>query len=72
MATQPAPDWAALIADLKETEYQNTLLLTALLEWLIESGVAKREEILRKVRELDARVGHGRPKALQSGDHPTA
>ncbi|MDI3256674.1 MAG: hypothetical protein QJR01_02890 [Kyrpidia sp.] len=49
-------DWAALIADLRETEYRNTLLLTALLEWLIEAGIVKREEIIRKIHELDARV----------------
>ncbi|MBX6395645.1 MAG: hypothetical protein IRY98_07985 [Alicyclobacillaceae bacterium] len=54
--TPRSTDWVALIADLKETEYQNTLLLTALLEWLIEAGIVERQAILRKMKELDPLV----------------
>lgn len=56
MPTPRSTDWVALIADLKETEYQNTLLLTALLEWLIEAGIVERQAILRKMKELDPLV----------------
>ncbi|MDI3327773.1 MAG: hypothetical protein QJR06_04425 [Alicyclobacillaceae bacterium] len=46
-------DWAAQIADLRETEYRNTLMLAALFEWLVEAGIVDREKIRQKIRELD-------------------
>lgn len=44
---------AAQIADLKETDYHNTLILTALIELLIEKGVFTRDELVSKAQFLD-------------------
>lgn len=41
------------IADLKDTDYKNTLAITVLIELLIEKKLFTREEFAHKARELD-------------------
>jgi len=41
------------IADLKENNYKNTLVISALIEVLIEKGVFSRKELIKKIEELD-------------------
>jgi len=41
------------IADLKDTDYKNTLALSVLIELLIEKGVFTRQEFALKARELE-------------------
>lgn len=43
----------AQLGDLKENHYKNTLILTALVELLVERGLIRREEVLEKAYELD-------------------
>ncbi|MDI3476806.1 MAG: hypothetical protein PWQ59_331 [Thermoanaerobacterium sp.] len=40
------------IADLKDTEYKNTLAITSLIELLIEKGIISRSEIAKKSYEI--------------------
>ncbi|OEH86565.1 hypothetical protein BHU72_12985 [Desulfuribacillus stibiiarsenatis] len=44
------------IADLKEVDYKNTLVLTALVEILAEKGLITRSEIIERAQALD--LGH--------------
>jgi hypothetical protein len=41
------------IADLKDTDYKNTLAITTLLELLIEKNFFSREEFAKKAIELE-------------------
>ena len=41
------------IADLKDTDYKNTLAITVLIDLLIEKKIFTREEFAHKARELD-------------------
>lgn len=41
------------LADLKDTDYKNTLAITTLLELLIEKNVFTREEFSQKAVELE-------------------
>jgi hypothetical protein len=41
------------IADLKDTDYKNTLAITVLIELLIDKKFFTREEFAYKARELD-------------------
>ena len=41
------------IADLKENDYKNMLVLTALIEILIDKGIIQRKDILQKTKLLD-------------------
>ncbi|MBZ4646155.1 MAG: hypothetical protein PWR27_1146 [Petroclostridium sp.] len=41
------------IADLKENDYKNTLAIVSIIELLIEKGVISKEDLSKKVRELD-------------------
>jgi hypothetical protein len=43
----------AQIADLKEVDYHNTLVITALVELLVEKGIIQRAELLHKTKELE-------------------
>lgn len=43
----------AQISDLKEVDYKNTLVITALVELLVEKGLITRQEILQKAKELE-------------------
>jgi hypothetical protein len=44
---------AGHIADLKDTDYRNTLAAAVLVELLVEKGVFTREEFALKARELE-------------------
>ncbi|UFJ40414.1 hypothetical protein LOK74_20650 [Brevibacillus humidisoli] len=44
---------AAKLADLRDADYHNTLLLDALIELLIEKNVLSHEELHAKARHLD-------------------
>ncbi|TMV48001.1 nitrile hydratase subunit beta [Paenibacillus mesophilus] len=46
-------NWIAKLADLKEDHYRNTLLVTTLMDLLIEKGILTRGEIETRMTELD-------------------
>jgi hypothetical protein len=46
-------DMIAQLADLKEVDYKNTLVLTALVDLLVEKGILTRKEVIQKARQLD-------------------
>ncbi|MCC2684117.1 MAG: hypothetical protein K0R75_1016 [Paenibacillaceae bacterium] len=50
-------DLIGQLADLKEDHYKNILVLSALIDLLIEKGIVTREELTCKALELDAEVG---------------
>jgi hypothetical protein len=43
----------ASLADLKEVDYKNLLLVTALMEMLIEKNIFTEEELKEKLKQLD-------------------
>ncbi|MBO8165116.1 MAG: hypothetical protein H0Z34_15645 [Brevibacillus sp.] len=47
---------AAKLADLREDNYYNSLLLDSLIELLVEKGVISREELYEKARHRDGQV----------------
>ncbi len=47
-------DWIGKLADLKQSHYHNTLLLTALIELLTEKEIIKKREFQKKIAELEA------------------
>lgn len=46
-------DMVAQLSDLKEVDYKNTLLLSTLIELLVEKGIVTRKEIVQKANELE-------------------
>jgi hypothetical protein len=42
------------ISNLKEIDYKNTLVLTSLVELLIEKGFITRKELICKTKEMDS------------------
>jgi hypothetical protein len=42
------------ISNLKEIDYNNTLVLTSLVELLIEKGIITRRELINKTKEMDS------------------
>lgn len=46
-------NWIGKLADLKEEHYRNTLLVTTLMDLLIEKGVLTRQEIETRLAEVD-------------------
>jgi len=46
-------DIIAQLADLKEVDYKNTLVVTALVELLVEKGILQRQDVIQKARQLD-------------------
>lgn len=46
-------DVIAQLADLKEVDYKNTLVLTALVELLVEKGILQRKDVIQKSRQLE-------------------
>lgn len=46
-------DFVAQLADMKEVDYHNTLMVSTLIELLVEKQIVNREEILSVMRELD-------------------
>lgn len=47
-------DMIGKLADLKEANYKNTLILTALIELLIDKDILTRKEILAKASTLES------------------
>lgn len=41
------------LADLKEIDYKNSLVITALIEILVEKGLIERTQVIEKAQELD-------------------
>jgi len=50
----PEVDLIGQIADLKEVDYKNMLILTSLIELFISKGLITRKEVLDKANQLDA------------------
>ncbi|WP_339060787.1 hypothetical protein [Tepidibacillus marianensis] len=50
----PEVDIIGQIADLKEVDYKNMLVLTGLIELLINKGIITRKEVIDKAEQLDA------------------
>lgn len=46
-------NWIGKLADLKEEHYRNTLLVTALMDLLIEKGVLSRGELETRMAQID-------------------
>ncbi|QGQ99836.1 hypothetical protein EHS13_35715 [Paenibacillus psychroresistens] len=46
-------DYIGKLADLKEQHYQNTLILSAMLELLLEKGLLTHQDIEQKAAQLD-------------------
>lgn len=46
-------DIVGKLADLKDQHYRNTLLLSAIVELLIENNILSTTEIDRKIKDLD-------------------
>lgn len=46
----------AKVADMKEVDYQNMLVLHALIDLLIEKGALTREQLISKAHELDGKA----------------
>ena len=42
------------ISNLKEIDYKNTLVLTSLVELLIEKGLITRKELICKTKDMDS------------------
>jgi hypothetical protein len=53
-SSHPDIDVIGKLADLKEDHYKNMLILSAVLDLLIEKGMLTPEEIQAKAWELDA------------------
>ncbi|MDT9725265.1 hypothetical protein DUZ99_09800 [Xylanibacillus composti] len=51
------------LADLKHDHYQHTLVLSAIIELLVEKQILTPEEIHQKVNELDREATPGHPIA---------
>ncbi|SFL97909.1 hypothetical protein SAMN03159341_11348 [Paenibacillus sp. 1_12] len=47
-------NWIAQLADLKHAHYHNSLLVTALIELLVEKGIMTARDIAVMSAELDA------------------
>lgn len=62
-------DLIAQLADLKVVDYKNTLLLTALIDLLVEKGVLSRHDVLTKARMLDSELEHEILEQLPSAQH---
>lgn len=48
----------AKLADLQEVDYQNTILLHALIDLLIQKGVLTKEDLFAKARQIDTQLNH--------------
>jgi hypothetical protein len=46
-------DLFAQLADLKEVDYKNTLVITAVVELLVEKGILERRDVIQKTKQLD-------------------
>ncbi|TCS80781.1 hypothetical protein [Tepidibacillus fermentans] len=50
----PEVDFIGQLADLKEVDYKNMLVLTGLIELLIEKELITRKEVIEKAEQLEA------------------
>ncbi len=48
----------AKLADLEEVDYQNMIVLHALIDLLIRKGLLTQDELLAEARKLDSRLNH--------------
>ncbi|NGQ96110.1 hypothetical protein G3578_13170 [Brevibacillus sp. SYP-B805] len=48
----------AKLADLQEIACQNTVVLHAIMELLIQKGVMSKDELLSRARAIDADINH--------------
>ncbi|MBZ4664581.1 MAG: hypothetical protein JG776_2305 [Caloramator sp.] len=46
-------DILSQIADLKEVDYKNTLMVVGLIELLIEKGLINKSQLIKKIKTLD-------------------
>lgn len=47
-------DLIALLGDLKDVDYKNTLAIASIIEVLIEKGIIEKHDIAIKARELES------------------
>ncbi|CAG7643198.1 hypothetical protein PAESOLCIP111_04439 [Paenibacillus solanacearum] len=47
-------EWIGKLADLKEAHYQQSLMLSAVIELLVEKGILSAQEIAAKAHALEA------------------
>ena len=47
----------AKMADLQETDYQNTVLLHAMIELFIQKGIFTKDELLHQAQTIDKQLG---------------
>lgn len=52
-------DLLAQLADIKEMEYKNMLLFTAVVDLLLEKGILRRQEVAQRVQEMDQSLASG-------------
>lgn len=66
-------DIVGKLADLKDQHYRNTLLLSAIVELLVEKNVVTTDELDSKIKQLDLLAMPGNPirPARHEADHPT-
>lgn len=57
----------AKLADVKQSHYETTLLLHALLELLEEKQLIRKSEVVAKARQLDASASHPNRQASSLG-----
>jgi hypothetical protein len=60
------------LADLKDQHYRNTLLLSAIVELLVEKNLISTDELSDKIKQLDQLAMPGNPIKLtrREADHP--
>jgi hypothetical protein len=58
------------LADLKEQHYRNTLLISAVVELLIENNIVSMEAFNNKIKQLD-RLAADRPSTARTADIAT-
>jgi hypothetical protein len=65
-------DLIAKLADLKDQHYRNTLLLSAVVELLVEKNLLTTDELSAKIKQLDQLAMPGIPirSARHEADHP--
>jgi hypothetical protein len=60
----------ALLADLKEVDYKTTLLVSTVIDILIDKGICTRKEIYERMMELDADVAFTLGGGQYDARHP--
>jgi hypothetical protein len=59
-------DLYAQLADLKEVDYKNTLIITAVVELLVEKGILTRRDVIEKACQLDQGLSLGEKRAAEN------